>query len=147
MAESIKLTKMLVDAGVLPPEMPQNYTYGKVREVLGDIGDREEVRAREALSALSRLEIAGPLQSALFIKHHLAGEHETSVDRVIDDVETGEKYAVLTYPEGELPVKLKNLPRGTRGGRRLRYDPAACRFNAAGGGGDKTGRHRRRGKK
>lgn len=86
----------------------------------------------DAISTLSQLEITGPLQSAIFIKHPLTGKHETAIDRIIANEETGEWYAVLTYPEGELLVKLDKLPRAIRGGQRLHYTPSARRYMAKG---------------
>jgi hypothetical protein len=51
------------------------------------------------------LEVHGALTVAIFIKHHLGGAHEVEVDRV-EASEEGEVFAVLVYPEGELPLKM-----------------------------------------
>jgi len=125
---SEKMTKMgslLIEAGLLPREMPSNYTYDKVREVLESLESREIDGMRGAVESAVRLDVRGPLAAAIFCKHHLDEAHEVEVDRVDENEETGARYAVLIYPEGELPIKLEHLPQGTEPGVRIRYEPAA----------------------
>jgi hypothetical protein len=112
--------------------MPRNYTYDKVREIVESLKEHDEESVRDAVSALSHLKIAGPLQSVIFIKHHLDGDHETTVDRIISDEESGEQFAVLSYPEGELPVKLDKLPGGPQVSKRLRYNAAKRKYELIG---------------
>lgn len=147
MTRGAKAENLLIKAGILPEKMPHNYTYDQVREVVSSLGGYEESLVRGAVPVLSRLGISGPLQSAVFIKHHLSGEHEASIDRVITNEETGDRYAVLTYPEGEVPVKLDKLPEGARAGRKLRYSPTEGEFTAAVKRPKKSGAERNRSQK
>ncbi len=116
---------LLAEAGLLPREMPSNYTYDKVREVLESLESQEIEEMRGAVERAARLDVRGPLAAAIFCKHHFDGAHEVEVDRVDENEETGTRYAVLIYPEGELPIKLEHLPQGTEAGNRIRYEPAA----------------------
>ena len=52
MADATKLQNLLVGAGILPREMLHNYTYDKVREVVGAVTESDEAKLRDALSAL-----------------------------------------------------------------------------------------------
>ena len=131
MAQGATVKNLLIKAGILPAKMPHNYTYDQVREVVSTLSGYDEALVSGAISMLARLGISGPLQSAVFIKHHLAGEHEVSIDRLMTNEETEDQYAVLTYPEGEVPVRLDMLPDGARAGRKLRYSPTEGKFTAA----------------
>jgi hypothetical protein len=113
---------MLAEAGLLPREMPDNYTFRKVREILAALEEVEPERLREAIAAARRMDVRGALAAVIFIKHHLGGAHEVEVDRVAES-EEGDAFAVLIYEEGELPLKVAHLPREVKGGSRLRYDP------------------------
>jgi hypothetical protein len=52
------------------------------------------------------------------------------VDRVSEGEEGG-RFAVLVYPEGEVPVALGASGRAVGPGDRLRYDPGAARYDPA----------------
>jgi len=114
--------ELLVEAGLLPRQMPDNYTFRKVRELVAGLEDKDEDEIRKAITLAARQEISGPLATMIYIKHHLGGEHEVEIDR-LEESEEGVKYAVLVYPEGELPIKLKHLPPGAEAGSKLRYVP------------------------
>ena len=45
-------------------------------------------------------------------------------DRLEENEETGTRYAVLIYPEGEVPVKVEHLPEEVGVGCRLQYQPS-----------------------
>lgn len=120
--------RMLAEAGLLPREMPDNYTFRKVREILAVLGEAKPERLREAIAAVRQMEVRGSLAAVIFIRHHLGGAHEVEVDRV-EAGEEGEGFAVLVYEEGELPVKLGRLPPEVKVGVRLRYDPVKCRYH------------------
>lgn len=121
--------RMLVEAGILPREMPINYTFRKVREILAVLEETEPERLREAIGAASRMEVQGALAAVIFIRHHLRGAHEVEVERV-EASEEGEGLAVLVYEEGELPLKMAHLPEEVMAGRRLRYDPVQGRYQS-----------------
>ena len=119
--------ELLADAGLLPGQMPDNYTYKKVKEILTGLEGKDEDEIRKAITLVARQEISGPLATVIFIKHHLSGAHEVEIDR-LEESEEGVKYAVLVYPEGELPIKLTHLPEGAAAGSRLRYVPTGSYF-------------------
>ncbi|HEX8494581.1 MAG TPA: hypothetical protein VF658_17175 [Pyrinomonadaceae bacterium] len=118
---------LLTEASILPEEMPENFTYRKVREILGGLESFGEDELRAAIAATERLRIRGPLASVIFIKQHLAGAHEVEVDRV-DEGEEGASFAVLVYAEGEVPVPVDELPQNVTAGSLLRYEPAAGQY-------------------
>jgi hypothetical protein len=118
---------LLTEACLLPPELPDSFTFRKVREILDGLKDAEEEKLREAIEAVERLKIRGPLAATIFVKHHLAGAHEAEIDRV-DESEDGAQLAVLVYPEGEVPVQIEQLPQGISAGHRVRYDPSAGQY-------------------
>ena len=120
--------RLLVEAGLLPETMRESVTFNKVREILRQLDNSDEDRLREAIAAAGRLGIRGPLQSAIFIKHHLAGAHEVEVDR-IDESEEGKRLAVLIYPEGEVPLSTESLPSQIDVGTRFRYGPSEGRYS------------------
>ncbi|MCA1593788.1 MAG: hypothetical protein LC754_14290 [Acidobacteria bacterium] len=119
--------EILTGAGLLPREMPDNYTFNKVREILSTLESSGGEALRGAVTAASRLEVRGPLAATIFVKHHLAGAHEVEVDR-LSESEEGVRYAVLVYTEGELPIKTNFLPEDVREGSRLSYDPSTGRY-------------------
>jgi hypothetical protein len=119
--------ELLVEAGLLPLQMPDNYTFRKVRELLAALEGKDEDEIRKAITLVAKQEIGGPLATVIFIKHHLGGAHEVEIDR-LEESEAGVKYAVLVYPEGELPIKLTHLPPGVDAGSRLRYVPTGSYF-------------------
>ncbi len=119
----------MTEASILPPELPSNFTFNKVRAILDSLNDAEEDKLREAVEALQRLKIRGPLAATIFIKHHLAGAHEAEVDRV-DETEEGAQLAVLVYAEGEVPVQTEHLPPDVSAGRRVRYNPSAGQYQS-----------------
>jgi len=123
-----KAQQLLAEAGVLPREMPHNFTYDKVREVLTQIEVAEPVQMREAIAGARRLEINNPLAAVIFIRHHTAGAHEAEIDRLEENEEDGTRYAVLIYPEGEVPIKVEHLPEGIGVGSRLHYEPSEGQF-------------------
>ncbi len=123
--KTIKAQSLLIEAGLLPKEMPSNFTYDKVREVLAGLEGHEVEELRRAVERAVQLEVRGPLAAVIFIKHHFDGEHEVELDRMEENEETGTRYAVLIYPEGELPIKLEQMPEGIESGSRVRYDPEA----------------------
>lgn len=123
MAEKSVAERVLADAGLLPREMPDNFTFRKVREVLSGLDESDEGELQRAIAAAARLGVGGPLAVVIFVTHHLRGAHEAEVDRV-EEGEAGEGFAVLVYPEGEVPVKTTNLPQGVGAGSRIKYDPA-----------------------
>lgn len=120
--------RLLIEAGVLPETMRESVTFNKVRVILRELDNSDEDRLREAIAAAAKLGIRGPLQSVIFIKYHLEGEHEVEVDR-IDESEEGASLAVLIYPEGEVPLPAKSLPPAIDVGARFRYDPSEGRYN------------------
>lgn len=124
---TIDAKRLLTEASLLPTEMPNNFTFNKVREILDGLKDAGEDELREALEALRRLRIRGPLAATIFIKHHLAGVHEAEIDRV-DESEEGARLAVLVYPEGEVPIEVEHLPQDISAGRCVRYDPSAGQY-------------------
>lgn len=130
MAEKRAVGHVLAEGGLLPRELPDNFTFRKVKEVLSGLEESDEEDARRAIAAAARLGVSGPLAVVTFVSHHLGGAHEAEVDRV-EEGETGERFAVLVYPEGEVPIGLTNLPIGTGAGARLRYDPAGGDYTAA----------------
>ena len=121
----------LSDAGLLPRELPNNYTFDKVREILAALDARPHGDLSGAVEAARRLGVRGPLAAAVFVKHHAGGEHEVEVDRLEVAEEGGEGFAVLVYPEGELPLSVGRLPEGIGAGTRLSYDPEAGRYRLA----------------
>ena len=123
-----KAHEVLAGAGLLPRELPESYTYERVREVLAALEGRAETELRAAAEAAVRLGVRGPLAAAVFVRHHLGGAHEVGVDRVAEHEGTGERLAVLVYPEGEVPVALGALGLEVGAGDRLRYDPQAGRY-------------------
>lgn len=122
---------LLSEAGLLPRELPRNYTFDKVRELLTALDALPPEELRGASEAARRLGVRGPLAAAVFVKHHAGGAHEVEVDRVDSAEEGGEGFAVLVYPEGELPLSAGQLPPGVAAGTRLRYDPEAGRYSIA----------------
>lgn len=104
--------------------MPKNYTFDKVREMLTGIKVADPQTLKESIEAAQWHEIKGALTAAIFVSHHLAGDHDVSVDRLITDEETGERYAVISHAEGELPIKMAKNARGVRAGSTLRYEAA-----------------------
>lgn len=119
--------KQLIEAGLLPEVMPNNFTFNKVREILSHLADVEVDRLREAIEAAKQLKIRGPLASMIFIKHHLSGEHEVEIDR-LEESEEGKRFAVLIYPEGELPIQDEFLPEEINSGSLLHYHPSEVRY-------------------
>lgn len=119
--------RLLVEAKILPETMRESVTFNKVRVILRELDNSDEGRLREGITAAGKLGIHGPLQSVIFIKHHLEGEHEVEVDR-IDESEEGGRLAVLTYPEGEVPLSTESLPSQIDVGTRLSYDPSEGRY-------------------
>lgn len=122
------LQRLLIDAGVLPEFMPNNFTFNKVREVIGQLKDVAQDRLLEAVRLAKVQKISGPLATVVFIKHHLDGVHEAEVDRVMES-EDGVQYAVLIYPEGELPIPVESLPDKIEEGISLHYDPIEGRYS------------------
>ena len=131
MSEATRAQDVLTGAGLLPREMPKNYTFDKVREILDSLAGAGAEDLRAAAAAARALALRGPLGAAIFVKHHLSGAHEAEVDRV-DEGEEGARFGVLVYPEGEVVVASEHLPAGTDTGTRLRYDPAAGRYEEVG---------------
>lgn len=129
MTEGGDAGRMLAEAGLLPREMPDNYTFRKVREILAVLDKAEPERLREVIAAAVEMGVQGALAAVIFIRHHLGGAHEVEVDRV-EAGEEGEGLAVLVYEEGELPLKLGRLPSEVKVGMRLRYDPVKCRYHS-----------------
>ena len=128
MTEPGRAQQLLAEAGVLPREMPRNFTYDKVREVLTQLEDAEPLQMHEAIAGARRLEIKSPLAAVIFIRHHVAGAHEVEVDRLEENEGDGTRYAVLTYPEGEVPIKVEHLPEEVGAGSRLQYQSSEGRF-------------------
>ncbi|MET0645086.1 MAG: hypothetical protein ABW208_00610 [Pyrinomonadaceae bacterium] len=120
---------MLAEAGLLPREMPDNYTFRKVKKILPVLEEAKPERLREAIAAARQMGVHGALAAVIFIRHHLGGAHEVEVDRV-EAGEEGEGFAVLVYEEGELPLKVAHLPQEVKGGMRLRYDPVKCSYHS-----------------
>jgi hypothetical protein len=119
--------RLLVEAGLLPEVMPDNFTFNKVREILVDLDDNNQECLREAIQGAKELQIRSPLSAMIFIKHHLEGAHEVEVDR-IDENEEGTHFAVLVYPEGEVTTRIEYLPEGVKIGSRLHYDPSKMKY-------------------
>ncbi len=134
MADITDAVRALAEAGLLPREMPENYTFAKVREVLAGLEGRGEAELRAAAVAASGLGVRGPLAAAIFVRHHIGGPHEAEVDRVAEHEGTGERFAVLVYPEGEVPVGVDLLPGGMSAGDRLGYDPGGGVYQRTAGG-------------
>jgi hypothetical protein len=126
----IETQSALVEAGLLPAEMPQNFTYRKVREVLAEIRVEDRAVLSAALAAAKRLEVRAPLAVVIFIKHHLQGAHDVEVDRVDESEEQSKSYAVLVYPEGEVAVGTEFLPDKAQAGTRVHYDPVIGEYSA-----------------
>lgn len=122
--------RILVEAGLLPAEMPANYTFNKVRKILSELDDADSSELDEAIAIASGLEIRGALAAVIFIKHHLGGRHEAELDRVVENEGDGTKYGVLVYPEGEVPIDIRHLPEGIREGSRLIYEPGEGRYTS-----------------
>ena len=112
----------------MPEEMPQNFTFRKVREILDSLEGFETDELRAAIAAAVRLKIVGALATVIFIKQHLAGAHEVEIDRV-EESEEGTSLAVLVYEDGEVPVRVEQLPQNISAGSRLRYEPAAGEYS------------------
>jgi hypothetical protein len=129
MTDQGKARQLLAEAGVLPREMPRNFTYDKVREVLTQLAGAEPLQMGEAIAAARRFEIKSPLAAVIFIRHHVAGAHEVEVDRLEENEEDGTRYAVLIYPEGEVPIKVENLPEEVGAGSSLQYQPSEGQFS------------------
>jgi hypothetical protein len=127
MAED-RARRLLVEAGFLPETMTESVTFNKVRVILRDLDNSDEDKLREAIAVAAKLGIRGPLQSVIFIKHHLEGEIEVEVDR-IDVSEDGKRLAVLTYPEGEVSLSAESLPTEIDVGTRLHYNPSEGQFS------------------
>lgn len=108
--------------------MPENFTFNKVREILQELEACEAADLRGAIEAAQRLKIRGPLAVVIFIKHHLAGAHDVEVDRV-EENEAGYDYAILIYPEGEVPLRVVNFSRNISPGSQLHYDPAKGQYS------------------
>jgi hypothetical protein len=119
--------ELLVEAGLLPGQMPDNYTFRKVKELLAGLAGKDDEEIRQAITIAVGQEISGPLATMIFIKHHLGGVHEVEIDR-LEESEEGVKYAVLVYPEGELPLKLTHLPQGVHSGSRLQYSETDSQY-------------------
>lgn len=119
--------KLLVEAGLLPEVMPNNFTFNKVREILSQLESTDTDRLSEAIRVAKGLKIHGPLAAVIFVKHHLHGAHEVEIDRV-EESEESTRFAVLIYPEGELPIQVEYLPEGIQVGSRLHYDPSEERY-------------------
>lgn len=113
----------LVEAGLLPEAMPNNVTFNKVRAILSKLENTDPEKLRVAIGAATGLKIRGPLASMIFIKHCLSGAHAVEIDRIAES-EEGKRFAVLVYPEGEVPIEVELLPEGVNDGRQLRYDPS-----------------------
>lgn len=128
MADADWVEDALVEAGLLPRQRPQSYTFRKMREVLAELEGVSAEQLSGAVAAAWRLEVRGPLAVAIFIKHHLRGAHEAEVDRITES-EDRTSFGVLVYPEGELPIKTIHLPAGTKAGSHLRYDPHHATFH------------------
>ena len=118
---------LLTEASILPEEMPQNFTFKKVREILDGLEQFETDELRAAIAAAGRLKIRGPLATVIFIKQHLAGAHEVEIDRV-DESEEGARLAVLVYEEGEVPIQVEQLPQNISAGGRLLYEPGEGQY-------------------
>lgn len=129
MTDQGKAQQLLAEAGVLPREMPHNFTYDKVREVVTQLEGVEPLQMGEAIAGARRLEINRPLAAVIFVRHHIEGAHEVEVDRLEENEEDGTQYAVLIYPEGEVPIKVEHLPEEVSIGSRLRYQPSEGKFN------------------
>jgi hypothetical protein len=127
----IEIERALTEAGLLPEVMPQNFTYRKVREVLTEIDAAEPAKLSEAIKAAARLNVRSPLALVIFIKHHLVGAHEVEVDRLSESDEQDKRFAVLVYPEGEVPISTEFLPDKVREGARLHYDPDKAEYSSA----------------
>ena len=127
MSDRNSVHELLVEVGLLPRQMPENYTYKKVKEILTSLEDKDEDEIRKAVALAARQEVSGPLATVIFIKHHLGGAHEVEIDR-LEESEEGVKYAVLVYPEGELPIKPTHLPHGIQGGSRLQYSATDSQY-------------------
>ena len=126
-----KAHEVLAGAGLLPREMPGSFTSERVREVLASLEGYAEEEILAAAEAAKGLGVRGPLAAAVFVRHHLRGGHEVEVDRLAQNEESGEHFAVLVYPEGEVPVRLDALSGGVGAGSRLRYDPGARQYRPA----------------
>lgn len=118
----LEAQRILVEAGLLPKEMPNSVTFNKVRQILSEIEGGAPSEIKEAARLASNLQIRGPLAVVIFIKHHLQGEHGVEIDRITKAEEGEPRYGVLIYPEGELPVNIKHLPSGITEGSRIRYE-------------------------
>jgi hypothetical protein len=127
----IEIARALREAGLLPEVMPQNFTFRKVREVLTEMDVTEREKLNEAIAASKRLGLRSPLAAVIFIKHHLAGAHEVEVDRVSESDEQDNRYAVLVYPEGEVPIRTDLLPGKVQEGTRLNYDPGKAEYSSS----------------
>jgi len=127
MGDATRAQDVLAEAGLPPREMPKNYTFDKVREIPGALAGAGAEDLRAAAAAARALALRGPPGAAIFVKHHLSGAHEAEVDRV-GEGEEGASFGVLVYPEGEVVVAAEHLPAGIDAGTRLRYDPAAGRY-------------------
>lgn len=119
--------RLLTEASILPEEMPQSFTYNRVREILDGLETFKEDELRAAIAVAGRLKIRGPLATVIFIKHHLSGAHEVEIDRV-EESEEGAALAVLVYAEGEVPIEVGQLPQNIHAGSSLRYEPAAGQY-------------------
>lgn len=119
--------RLLTEACLLPEEMPDNFTFNKVREILDGLKTFETVELREAIAAAVRHKITGPLAAAIFVKHHLEGAHEVEIDRT-EQSEDGSLFAVLIYPEGELPIRVEHLPQNLSPGTLLHYDSSQGQY-------------------
>lgn len=124
--------RRLVEVGLLPEEMPNNFTFNKVRKILSELSEADPLELNQAILMALKLEVSGPLAIVIFIKHHLLGPHGVEVDRVIEHEEQRVRYGVLIYPEGELPVKVKYLPNHTKEGSGLSYEPVEGAYKLPG---------------
>lgn len=118
---------MLTEASLLPAELPDNFTFNKVRELLDGLNDHQDDLLREAIAAAGKLKIRGALAIVIFLKHHLAGAHEVEIDRLEEGAE-GVQFGVLVYPEGELPIPSESLPADASAGASVHYDPAQGKY-------------------
>ncbi len=119
----IEIQRALIEAGLLPEDLPQNFTFRRVREILAEMETVKPAKLSAAVDAATRLQISAPLAAIIFIKHHLSGAHQVEVDRVAENEEQRKRYAVLVYPEGEVTVGADFLPDKIREGTLLSYDP------------------------
>ena len=66
MSDATKAQEVLAEAGLLPREMPKNYTFDKVREILDSLAGAGAEDLRAAAAAARALALRGPLGAAIF---------------------------------------------------------------------------------